>query len=380
MFFAASAWSSACLWDYDTLSNEARGLPDVLDAIVGRVPVYPKEYYEFRVRRSSAIVAKDPDNLDELDNLIVAYDKLGDDASAFHYAAMKAKALALQPNADHEYRYYANLGTIEAHSWVRGKDHKDRSLLDKSIAHLKKCLELNPNAHFGREIVQLKLIEMVRASKGPYDDTEKRGPYGDIYVVSRDVSEAAYSEWQKFIEKNGIDKTQKGIIGMMMMGGGPDSPDLLFALYGTFDLKSGYLLDFAGRRAEETWKTHPNFVGFNKVDFAYIPFDVKVADRQYAALVENAKQYRGAMAEYIRNKVAQGKHPDVDPHFWDDWREPPHVDLRAFEPLLSQRQVMNLQIFGLGFTCCGLPTLGFATILWVIVRRRRLRSHPTDTK
>ena len=71
-----AAMSAACAWDYDTMSAEAKGLPDLVDALVGRIQIYPPEYYQFRIDRSSKIVANDPANLDELDNLIVAYDNL----------------------------------------------------------------------------------------------------------------------------------------------------------------------------------------------------------------------------------------------------------------------------------------------------------------
>ena len=73
---AMAAMSAACAWDYDTMSAEAKGLPDLVDALVGRIQIYPPEYYQFRIDRSSKIVANDPANLDELDNLIVAYDNL----------------------------------------------------------------------------------------------------------------------------------------------------------------------------------------------------------------------------------------------------------------------------------------------------------------
>ena len=203
-----------CGWDNDTLSAESKGLPKLLDAIVGRVPIYPKEYYNFRISRSVQIVAKEPYNLNELDNLTVAYDKLGNSKLAFFYSDLKRQALIKHPDKEHEYRYYANRGTIEAHAWLRGKDHANKHLLDRSIANLKKCIEINPDAHFGREIVQVKLIEIIRdAITTPYPITKKS------WLNYAEPPDSHLAEWDKFVTKIGASKVQQGLIGIMTLGG-----------------------------------------------------------------------------------------------------------------------------------------------------------------
>lgn len=361
--------AGACAWDYDTMSAEAKGLPNTVDAIMGRVAIYPREYYEFRVKRSGDIVAKDPSNLDELDNLIVAYDKFGNSKMAFHFASLKRKALDKHPNKEHEYRYYANLGTIEAHTWARETDHKDKTLLDLSIKHLKRCIEINPDAHFGREIVQVKLIELIR--KGGEAFTGKPLTGSDRIIFLEGPNENG-DEWDKFVEQTGSEKVARGVIGMMALGGGPDSPDLLAALCSTLTWKQGQISQLALRRIAELWVKKPMFAAITPQSTSY-PQDQDLFNRQYAALQKNTEEYRSALSTFVKTKIAQGKHPDVDPHFWDDWKEPAHVDLASLEPTLTQMQKLNILaasvLGGLCFLVVGLPT-----IIFLVRRRKKLKS------
>lgn len=327
----------ACGWDNDTIAAESKGVPELLDALIGRVAIYPKEYYEFRANRSSKIVEKDPLNLDELDNLIVAYDKLGNYPKSLSYAEMKRKALLARPNKDHEYRYYANLGTIEAHAWVRNKDFNDKTLLEQAIKHLNKCIEVNPDAHFGREIVQVKLLEIMRNAEGPVEYPAKhREPYDYAHING-----SGLYAWEDFVEKTGAEKVQKGVIGIMSIGSGPDSPDLLCAIISTLPDGMGIMREVAMRRIDELWKTKPVIADIGYVSKFGHPGNRVLFEKQYAALAENKEQYRAKLSEFIKTKVSQGKHPDVDAHFWDDWKEPEHVNLRSLEPLLNPAQRMQ---------------------------------------
>ena len=354
-----AAFSCACGWDNDTLAAESKGLPDLLDALVGRVPIYPKEYYEFRANRSSQIVKQDPTNLDELDNLIVAYDKLGDSKHAFFYADLKRKALLLTPNKEHEYRYYANLGTIEAHTWVRNKNYSDKTLLDRSIKNLKKCIEINPNAHFGREIVQVKLVELMREAKN-IEEFPNEASQNDHLFENWDA-------WVTFVKATGAEKVQKGIVGIMTLGSGPDSPDLLCAVLPSLPKGAGHLVQLSEKRITDLWKSKPMFAGIGYRSNFHRPAEPKLFEKEYAALAENTKLYREKLSEFIKSKVSQGKHPDVDPHFWDDWKEPDHVNLKAMEPMFTRIQIMTAQVLA-----CPALLIALAITTFVVMRRRRL--------
>ena len=345
--------SAACGWDNDTLAAESKGIPELLDALVGRIAIYPKEYYEFRIARSAKIVASDPSNLNELDNLIVAYDKLGDFSRAIASANLKLKALKAKPNKEHEYRYYANLGTIEVHEWLRRNDHTDKSLLDQSIKDLKKCIEINPDAHFGREIVQVKLVEMIRRSAASLTYPQKQDKSLDYPIPDGKNTD----EWEKFVSETGSQKVQKGIIGIMSLGSGPDSPDLLCAILPTLPERSGVVREVALHRIDDLWSKKPIYSGIGYEMQFMRPAEKALFANQYAALVENTKLYRQSLSDFVRAKVAKGDHPDVNPHFWDDWREPKHVDLKSMEPTL--RPAQKIELFAVGVICAGFLALFF---------------------
>ena len=50
------AASQACLWDTDTLSAEAKGIPDIVQVITGRFERNPPLYYELRLKRATAAI------------------------------------------------------------------------------------------------------------------------------------------------------------------------------------------------------------------------------------------------------------------------------------------------------------------------------------
>jgi tetratricopeptide (TPR) repeat protein len=93
-----------------------------------------------------ALLAKDPNNLAAYDNLAVAHEKLGNPDAAIRVILQKEK---VKPG---EYTTYANLGTFYLH----------KGDFENGIAYIRKALQTNPSAHFGREEYQLKLAEFLR--------------------------------------------------------------------------------------------------------------------------------------------------------------------------------------------------------------------------
>ena len=143
----------ACMWDYDTLRDEQRGLPTVAAVLAGKWEKHSDFFYEQRVERMRETLAESPEDLDALDNLAVALEKLGEIDEAI---------ATLEPVvAEHPDRYtaHANLGTFYLHRYLK---QRDRSDLDRGIGHIERALQINPDAHFGRERYQLQLATFAR--------------------------------------------------------------------------------------------------------------------------------------------------------------------------------------------------------------------------
>jgi tetratricopeptide (TPR) repeat protein len=135
----------ACLWDYDTLLMERRKFPGVVELISGKFLRHSPEFYEWRIRDRTEKLKNDPNRLDWYDDLAVAYSKTGNHKKAIEIIQQKDK---LKPGL---YETEANWGTFLLFDgqW------------EEALKHVNRALEINPNAHFGREKYQALLIEYV---------------------------------------------------------------------------------------------------------------------------------------------------------------------------------------------------------------------------
>src|SRR5262245_2386828 len=138
-----------CLWDYDTLQMERLRFPGVLEIITGKFVRHSRAYYEWRVADRQAKLAAMPNDPALIDDLSVAYAKLGRPEDGI---ALLEKSLAIQPD---RYETHSNLGTL----------HFFAGHLDTSKEYIRRALAINPNAHFGREKYQLLLTEYVEQSQ-----------------------------------------------------------------------------------------------------------------------------------------------------------------------------------------------------------------------
>lgn len=136
---------AACLWDYDTLKVERQRFPSVLELITGKFPRHSKEFYAWRVKDRLQRLKTEPNNVAYYDDVAVAYDKLGQQQQAIDTMLLKEK---LQPGL---YETQANLATFYMHmgQWQTG------------LMYVEKALQINPDAHFGREKYQKYLAEYV---------------------------------------------------------------------------------------------------------------------------------------------------------------------------------------------------------------------------
>ncbi len=234
LFVLAGAPAWACYWDKDTLKMEQRRLPGVDAMLAGRFVVHSPAFYRWRLADRRAALAADPSRLDARDDAAVALDKLGRHAEAI---ALAEETLRLAPR---RYETLANLGTFHLHAGQYAA----------GLVHIRAALAVNPDAHFGREIVQARLVEYaIAAGKArpglpldrSWDETvagvqRERPDFADkaLYfeaLVGKGFPRGELSGFAAFARAAGLsrDDALAGLLGMVRFGQ-PDHPVLFEAL------------------------------------------------------------------------------------------------------------------------------------------------------
>ena len=161
---ALNSPAQACYWDRDTLTAEKRRFPKVFELITGAFKRRSPEFYQWRIKDRRARLASTPDDLRLLDDLAVALDKVGE-----HQEAAEVMQRALTLNSD-RYETHANLGTIYIHS----------KRFQEGLKHIERALEINPKAHFGREVIQLELVRYVLKVRAAAKARSAQGDQGEL--------------------------------------------------------------------------------------------------------------------------------------------------------------------------------------------------------
>ncbi len=347
--------TNGCLWDYDTLAAEAKGLPGITEIITGRFDRFPPLYYEMRLDRVSEKVLTTPDDLELYDNAGVACDRLKRSDEAIEWMAMKRVVLDRmidqgQDVSEHEYRYLANLGTFHIHRWlINGADRTDFSDVDIARQLIGDAIRLNPDAHFGREKYQLLAIEWIRSRTEdqfiffsiPFsmdDRTEIRGPNSEII--------------QSLLADGTSDDAIKGYSGLISLGAAWESIDVYHALADSLGMRGDNVLaHFCMMRVRELSRN-----GHNSLDPFTDATDIersspnthgsvapsyikKLETTYYPKARAEADNWSVLRKEYITAKLLNGEHPDTNPEFWNDWKEttsPPRFPLDIGRKLLTK--------------------------------------------
>jgi tetratricopeptide (TPR) repeat protein len=254
----------ACLWDSDTLRDERRGLPGIAEVLAGRWERHSAFFYEDRAKRAAATVEREPTNLAAWDDLAVAYEKLGQVDRAIETIERKA---ALKPG---EYTTEANWGTFLVH----------RGDYEAGLAHLRRALEINPDAHFGRERYQVMAVEYLIAGKADPSVFERGSFAWPIAaadaLAGRPLPPTTSPEdelWQQEdvlyrLRRNGIrhaprpavDAAITGVVGMLRFG--PGTSPHLYAALGDLMIARGdlHLAYRAFKRARDNGHPSPTWV------------------------------------------------------------------------------------------------------------------------
>jgi tetratricopeptide (TPR) repeat protein len=223
--------AQACLWDYDTLRDEKRGMPGIAEVLAGQWERHSRFFYENRVVKMKSLLATRPDDQDAIDNLAVAYFKLGKSDAAI------ATMLDKEKRFPDRYTTSSNLGTF----YMLNGD------LDGAIACLKKALVINPNAHFGREEYQLTLAEHLKKAEVDPTVLDESFIYDIFYPTgittqpttdSSDIEQMMEGDFVidrasgnpgKLADMGFKPNIIQGVVGMLRFGT-DQSPDLFYAL------------------------------------------------------------------------------------------------------------------------------------------------------
>ena len=213
--------ASACIWDRDTLAMEKAKFPDTVELIAGYFPRHSEVYYKWR---RDQLLAKPINEYtpDDFDDLGVSYDKLGEHQKAINTMLAKVERYPYE----NLYETHANLGTFYIHNGD----------LEQGVQYIGSAIEINPDAHFGREVYQKLLVEYVLQQRQE-GNTLPLNPFGNFTGIDESgVGFAAFvireqeikPEDQQAVEQE-LEGAIKGVLGMMRFGN-YDSPILLEAL------------------------------------------------------------------------------------------------------------------------------------------------------
>jgi hypothetical protein len=384
---------AACLWDRDTPASEAKGMPEVVAVLTGRFARNPPLYYEMRLARVTAQLQSHPDDLAAYDDAGVACDRIGRGDEAISWMERKRAQLekldAARPEVkEQRYRYHANLGTFLVHRWAR--QGADRTKIDEVKAardEIAKALEINPNAHFGREKYQLRALEWIvepPKAEGLEDLPNLLGwSFADIYGQDTDPKEA--------------DGAVRGLAGLIVLGNAWESVDIFHALNVALQRDSmGYARGRDGGRntlAYLAWLRCRELIDAGKGSMLpdapkgeglkpllrrpdFVKADL-LLDSAFLKLRTEADAWHTARTAFMTRRLKEGRHPDTDPSFWSGYTERPAPRLPtksvpdAYNAWIASRRRMALSVV------IGVPVLAAVAGLMAVrsakARRRKAR-------
>jgi len=378
--------TNGCFWDRDTLAYEASGYPGITEIITGRFDRFPPLYYEMRLDRVANEIESDPDNLDLYDDAGVACDRLGRHDEAIEWMARKRIVLDQVAadgitDSEHEYRYFANLGTMHIHRWLSGGANRDDlSDVERSYELIAAAIELNPDAHFGRERYQLLAIKWILDGY-LHDEDQWHQPS----IVESMPEYSTELGMDSFAQMGYVDAVE-GFSGLIALGNAWESIDIFYALAMVLrDQEHTSISMLSELRIKELIGSgkeslSPDFdhdaysstITFDKYPmYTYLSSNYlsQVGEKYFPKARKEADDWVQLRQEYMNKRLVLGEHPDTHASFWDDWVEttsPPEMPGR---PRMLILPGIVLIVFGL-----------IATVVLLILRkiiktiRKRLRA------
>jgi hypothetical protein len=379
--FAVSV--QACLWDRDTLAMEVRGLPGITEIITGRFDRYPALYYEMRLQRVSGQLEAAPSNLELYDDAGVACDRLGLSDEAIGWMERKLSVLeGLETGgvvtSEHRYRYLANIGTFYIHRWLKnGADRADMADVERSREFIAAAIELNPDAHFGRERYQLMAIRWLLLS----DEERERKPTFLHMLMNENAPQRLKLSYfpRNALEHFGHEDAVEGISGLIQLGAAWESVDVFNALeIALADRGDASVAMLAHLRTHElTVMGHQSFraqTAFKPLAECtrenITPHTIEDLQDEYFVLARTeADSWVNSRNAYLMQRLEMGDHPDTDHTFWSDWKSvstPPKLPSRSYWPVI-------LIALGTVLVFCIVVTVFVVTVLKIVKLIKNLR-------
>lgn len=378
---------NGCLWDRDTLAMEAENYPGITEIITGRFDRYPDLYYQMRLDRVTDEIETDPSNLDLYDDAAVACDRLGRCDEAIEWMARKRAVLdsLSESDSEHEYRYLANLGTFHIHRWLKTGANRDQ-LQDAEIARdlIAQAIELNPDAHFGRERYQLLAIEWILAIGNP-DSKPVLFSVLPNFHYSGEWHFEQYMRGQ--LTELSYDDAVEGLSGLIRLGNAWESIDVFRALQVAFaneqhaTLVYLCMLRIQELIAEGKKSLHPDFpYEMYSLERISSP-EVVVSDETlrldfYPAARDESDAWLDERNAYIISKLQTGSHPDTDSEFWTGYSESTSPIALPGDDLMSRFLSKNPYLVGI-LTVFGMFAIGcVGFIAAIVLLLKKLRTTP----
>lgn len=383
--------AAACLWDRDTPAEESRGMPEVVAVLTGRFERNPPLYYEMRLARVALYLQSHPDDLAAYDDAGVACDRLGLGDEAISWMDRKRVELekldASRPEVrEHRYRYHANLGTFLFHRWARqGADRARIDEVEAACDEIARALEINPDAHFGREKYQLQAMKWIvnppQAAGAQYLPNLLHWSFQDIYGESTEPEEA--------------DEAVRGLAGLIVLGNAWKSVDVFHALNVALQRNSlafergrdggrNSLAYFAWLRCIELVDSgQGSFLpdapkGENLKALLHRPDFVKaelLLDPAFRQLRAEADAWHAERVAFMSQRLEAGRHPDTDSSFWEGYAARPAPELPTISVPTAYNAWQERRMKLVGLVIIGVPLLLSGLVVgWWIGRASKAKS------
>ena len=295
--------------------------------------------------------------------MAVALGRLGRNGEALAALSIKAKL----PNLSKmdQYRLYANRGTVEANRWImNGSKPSEVAELISAEKDISQALVLNPHAHFGREGTQLEVIRWLMHTK-----------LGGVKPETQD----SLGKWllEKLSDGVGPDHVDVAttLAGLIMLGGAWESPDVALAIGTVSGQEKMAIEELSYERYFELIRLgrKPIKGDLAKVEGEAIKASSKsqAGDEEFGtparfrALRKEADAWHANKERYMISRLNTGRHPDTDPTFWNDWKEPQLPQIPTKKPTTPDWE------FNLLFPGVPVVILGLAVLERLIRHRRK---------